>query len=349
MGVCTGRGAGAWYSRDMLRWLRALAPLAAAAVWLTTTPAHAEPRKLRFATLAPKNSSWGKVFKVWAKAVTKKTDGKLELDIFYNAVQGGEESMVTKMKSGQLDGAALTSVGLSRIYRDALVLQLPGVVDSWELLDKVRAAVGPDIEAGMAAEGFRLLGWGDVGLVHLMSRGFAVRVPQDLRGKSPAVWRDEPIGPQVFAAIGGVVAVPVTPVELLPALRSGKVNVVSAPALAAEQLQWVPQLDHVGANVSVCAVGGSVIRQQALDDLPGDLRDAFLQLQEKMSAKSAGRIRKLDADAYERARKKMTVVELSDAEREEWRKVLKPVIEQLAEGTFKRELVKKVVELSGKS
>lgn len=332
----------------MLRF-RALALLTTLTALFVAAPAAAKPEhKLRVATLAPKNSAWGKVFKVWQKAVDQKSKGRLELEVFYNAVQGNEDSMVGKMKTGQLDGAALTSVGLSRIHKDVLVLQLPGVVDSWSALDKVRAAVGPELEARFAKEGFRILSWGDVGLVRQMSKGYAVRRPSDVKGHRPAVWRNEPMGPAIYSKIGGVVPVPVSPVEVLPALRAGKLDLVNAPALAAEQLQWTPYLDHVSSTVSVCAIGGSVFRKKALDDLPADLREMFMDMQERMNKSNSKRIRKLDEKAYDRLKKKMKVVDLSDADREEWKKVLVPVVKQLSHGTFDKELVQKVLKITGK-
>src|SRR5215208_48619 len=120
---------------------------------------------LRVATLVPKNSSWGKVFRTWQKAVKAKTNGELEIDVFYNGVAGMEDNMVGKMKSGQLDGALLSSAGLSTIYRDVMVLQLPGMICDWSTLDKVRKAMDADLRQGFGAAGFTLLAWSDVGLV----------------------------------------------------------------------------------------------------------------------------------------------------------------------------------------
>jgi TRAP-type C4-dicarboxylate transport system substrate-binding protein len=304
---------------------------------------------LRVATLAPKNSAWGKVFNVWAKALDKKTEGKLKLDIYYNAVQGMEDAMVGKMKTGQLDGAALTSVGLSRIHKDVLVLSLPGVLDTWALLDKARAALQTDLEKGFADKGFQVIGWGDVGLLRQMSKGFGVRRPGDLKGKHPVVWRDEPIGPTIYASIGGVVPVPLGPPEVLPALRSGKVNIVAAPSLAAEQLQWTPYLDHVNSNVIVCAIGGTVFRKKVLDDMPADMKQIFFDLQARMAKTNGNRVRKLDDESYARISKKMTLVNLTDADRKEWEKVLRQAVDRLAQGTFDRGLIDRVLKLSGKS
>jgi TRAP-type C4-dicarboxylate transport system substrate-binding protein len=224
-----------------------------------------------------------------------------------------------------------------------LVQQLPGIVTDWAKLDKVRAAVGPELEKGFDLAGFKILGWGDVGLVRQFTKGFAIKGPGDVKGKRPVVWRNEPMGPIIYATIGGVVPVPAGPIEVLPALRSGQVNIVNAPALAAEQLQWAPQLDHVGTNVSVCAVGGTVFRKQSLDALPADVKKDFDDLQAKMASRDTHRIRKLDDEAFGRVSQKMTVVNLSDAEKAEWKVVLDKAVQRIRQGTFDPALVDKVI------
>lgn len=326
-----------------------VALLAFLVVAFVASPSRADAHKLRVATLAPKNSAWGKVFKVWQKALSQKSGGKLELEVYYNASQGNEDTMVSKMKTGSLDGAALTSVGMSRITKDVLVLQLPGVVDSWDLLDKARADIGPELEKRFEKEGFQVVGWGDLGLVRQWTRGFELRRPSDLKGRRPLVWRNEPIGPAIYTSIGGVVPTPLSPPEVLPALRSGKIEALNAPALAAEQLQWTPFLDHVSSTASVCAVGGTVFRKKALDDLPKDLQTIFWDLQKRASEVNKNRVRKLDAQAFTRISKKMTVVDLSAADKEEWRKVIVPALKQLGQGTFSGELVTRVLKLAGKA
>ena len=308
-----------------------------------------DSHKLRIATLAPKNSTWGKVFKVWQKAIKQKSGGNLTLEVYYNASQGGEDTMVSKMKSGSIDGAALTSVGLSRIHKDVLVLQLPGVVDSWDLLDKVRADLGPDLEKAFDKAGYVIVGWGDLGLIRQMTKGFVLKRPSDLKGRHPLVWRNEPIGPKIYANVSGVVPVPLSPMEVLPALRSGKVDVVNAPSLAAEQLQWTPLLDHISSTSSVCAVGGTVFRKKSLDGLPKDLQEIFWDLQKRAGEVNKNRVRKLDAQAYTRLTKKLDVVDLSEADRAEWKKIIVPAIKQLGQGTFSNEMIERVLKLTGKS
>lgn len=143
-----------------------------ACLFVTSTAQAAE--LVTVGTVAPKHSIWGRVFGVWEQAVAKKSDGKLELKVFYNATQGDDGAMIGKLKAGQLDAAAVSSIGLAQIHKPVLVLQMPGVFRSWDALDKARSALKPEFDKAFAKEGF-VVGWGDLGRLRGMSRGFAVR------------------------------------------------------------------------------------------------------------------------------------------------------------------------------
>jgi len=316
------------------------------ALLLVAWPAEAA-EVIRIGTLAPVSSPWGQVYKVWAEAVQKRSEGRLELSIFYNAQQGDEATMVAKMRSGQLDGATLTSVGLSKIYRPVLALQIPGLFRSWEKLDAARDALAPEFTRAFADAGFTLGGWGDVGAMHLMTKGAPVRVPDDLRGRKPLTWRDDVIGPTLYQLVGGVTPVPESAPEVLASLSTGAVDVVSAPALAAEQLQWTSRLDTIGEDTSVFAIGAMLLVTKRLDALPEDLRAVLHDTGAVAARALAARIRREDAAAFERLKARMTVVRLTESERAKWAALLRQVGARLAQGTFPPELLKKLVQLAG--
>ena len=331
----------------MLR--KTLATLLGAAVLVAgvSTADEAKAETVTIGTLAPKKSPWGKVFSVWSKAVKKKSKGKLKLKWYYNGAQGDEGAMVAKMRSGQLDGAAVTSVGLSKIHKNILVLQMPGLVSKWSELDKVRNAMMPEFQKGMSKEGFYMLGTGDVGLARTMSKGKAIRNPSDLKGMKVYRWSDDIIAP-VTGSVIGYTGVPKSVPSLLPALQSGQVNVITVPALAAAQLQWAPQLDHIVDQPAGAGVGGLVMSKKTLDGLPGDVKRMLKKTGKKAGKMLTKRIRKEDKKAYKRISKKMTVVKLSSSEKKTWRKVFKKIRRNLAQGTFPSSLVKKAESLAGR-
>lgn len=325
--------------------------LAAAAVvagGLALAPPAHSATTLRVGSLAPKASSWGRIIRTWEKAVADKTDGAIKLDVYYNGVHGMEDAMVGKMRTGQLDGAVLSSVGLADIYRNILALQLPGLLSDWATLDRVREALAPEMKQGVEDAGFALLSWADVGRVRPFSNGFAVHRPSDVQGKRPLVYRDDPILPTVFQTMGGVVPTPHSVMEVLPALRTETVNVVFAPALAVEQLQWAPQLDRVTNWSMVCVIGGTVFRKQAMLTLPEDLRATFLEIQTKVGQALTKMVRKDDESSYERISKKMVVTELDAADKEAWSALTRESVKRLAVSAFPRPLVEKVATLAGK-
>jgi TRAP-type C4-dicarboxylate transport system substrate-binding protein len=301
---------------------------------------------IKIGTLAPGASPWGQVFKVWADAVNKKSDGKLELQFFYNGQQGDEGAMVGKMKDGQLDGAAVTAVGLGKIYKPILSLQMPGLFTTWGKLDTARDALKGEFEKGAKDAGFFIAGWGDVGAVHLMSKGFQVKTPDDVKGKKPYMWRDDDSQPILYQVIGGVTPVPLNVPEVLPNLNTGAINMINAPSLAAEQLQWSSKLDTINEDVSALAIGALVFSSKRIDALPEDLRTILMETGRIASNALTKRIRAEDDAAFARLKGKMTVVSLSPDEKAKWDGIFKATRQRLAQGVFPADLVARVEGLA---
>ncbi len=310
-----------------------------------TVPASA--KELSLGTLAPKKSPWGKVFKGWAKKVDKETKGAVTLNWYFNAAQGDEKAMVAKMRAGQLDGAAVTSVGLSAIHKPMLALQMPGLFNSWEKLDSARESLLPEFQEAFKKEGFALLGSGDVGLAHTMSKGAAVKSPSDLKSMKVYAWSDDPIAPVTSSVIGYTPVLSGVP-ELLPKLSSGAITVITVPSLPAVTLQWQAHLDHVNEDVVGVGVGGLVMSQKTLSSLNADELEIVTKTGRKAGKKLTKKIRLEDAKAFDTIKAHMTLVTLTDAERGVWNDTFKKVRQQLGQGTFTSDLVQKLEQMAGK-
>jgi TRAP-type C4-dicarboxylate transport system substrate-binding protein len=301
---------------------------------------------IKIGTLAPAASPWGQVFKIWAEAVKKRSNEAVELQFFWNGQQGDEGAMVGKMKDGQLDGAAVTAVGLGKIHKPILALQIPGLFTTWSKLDAARDAMKGDFEKGVSDAGFSLLGWGDVGAAHVMSKGFPVKSPDDIKGKKPYMWRDDAIQPILFQVIGGITPVPLNIPEVLPNLNTGAVDIVIAPALAAEQLQWSSKLDTIVSDVAGMAIGALVLSSKRLASLSEENRNIITETGRFAATALTKRIRTEDDAAFARMKGKMTVVDLSGDERGKWDSVFRQTRDRLKQGTFSADLVNKLEQLS---
>jgi TRAP-type C4-dicarboxylate transport system substrate-binding protein len=311
---------------------------------LGSLPARAAPTVFKVGSLAPRESPWGQVLRVWMKAVKEKTHGEVELDVFWNATQGDEPAQMSKLKTGQLDGAVVSAVGLGVVDPEVNILQVPGLFSGWAQLDRVRDALRPRFDRAFREAGFELLGWGDIGLDRLMSKGFPVRRPADLKGQRPWVWREDPVLFPFFQA-AGVVPVPTSVPEAMTELSTGNVNVMSVSALAAEQLQWSSRLDHLNPMVMAPNIGGLVLSRARLAGLTPEQRAVVVETGALAARALTDRIRKEDAAALERLKQRMTVVESSPAELEAWRLVFLETRARLARGTFPPELMREVEAL----
>lgn len=330
----------------MIRRLVVLVAVLAATLGITRS-ARADANEIKLATLAPSASEWGKVFKAWGKAVEQESNGSLKLTWYFNGTQGDEIAMVGKMRSKQIDGGAITATGLSQVYPHIVALQLPGLFPTWAKLDQAREKTRARFDKAFADQGFVILGTGDVGIAHIMSRGKPVRVPDDLKSMHPFYIAGDAIG-QKFLEIVGVpspraLAVP----AILPALSSraqGAVDVINTPAIAAEQLQWGAQVDHINTMPAGIGIGALVINKERLDALPADARAVLQRTGTNTGKVLTTRIRAIDDAAFNRLKSNKTVVDLNDAEKGQWNALFTKVRNALkAEGKIKADVFDEVV------
>ena len=320
-----------------------------APVEVVTPVAAPEPfnKTIKIATLVTKSSSWGKVLETWAKAVMEKSGGNLELQIFYNGSQGDEAAIVAKIKSGQLDAGVISSVGLSKIYKPILAIQMPGLFKDWLAFDKAREAMRPEFEKGVKDAGFSTIGWYDIGRTRILTKGFSVKSPNDIIGKKPALLKNDDIQAAFFQTIGGVASVSQSVPEVLPSLNVGSVNMVMTSALFGEQLQWSAKLDNISNDADAFAIGSIVISSKRLDGMPADLKAILLETGKVAASGMQKKIRSDDDMAFMRLRTKMSLTMRTATEQAEWKTLYKQVRTKLSQGTFTPELVTKLEQLAG--
>ncbi|KPK17726.1 MAG: hypothetical protein AMJ62_01170 [Myxococcales bacterium SG8_38] len=321
----------------------ALLALAALALPGTTTTTKAEETyTLRIATLAPAGSSWMKVVNAWNNTVQEKTNGRLKIRVYPGGSQGDERDFVRKMRVGQLDAGIMTMTGMSMIVRAMTVLVLPGFLDTYEKLDRVRAKMAPEFEAMFEKEGFKLVGWGDAGMTRLFAAK-PFRKPSDLKALRPWVWKDELAFVELYDVIGAN-AVRLGVPEVYPALQTRMIDMVSSSALTAVALQWYTRVKYMTGWNSAIIAGGTLIRKDKYDALPPDLRDAFDSTAARAHELINKTIRNDDRKAYEViVQKGIQVVDPGDA-KAEWDAAYAKVRENFTGRLFPKSLLDAVAE-----
>jgi TRAP-type transport system periplasmic protein len=303
---------------------------------------------VKIGTLAPADSLWAREFKKLAAAIASDTNGELKLDFQWNGQAGDEALMVQKIRTGQLDAAAVTALGLAQTgVQDILLFDMPGLFTSWEKLDAARDALKEDFNHLFEAKGFTVLGWGDIGALKTMTVGFEVHHPTDLRGKGVFFLQGDAIQPRVYAAIGGITPRQLSLPEILPNLQGGTINVLVAPPLAAEQLQWTSRITHISTETLAFGIGAFIASSSRLQSLPANLREVMERRGRESSERLNHMVRNLDAQAYERLKSTRVTYSPSDADRNEWKDLFIKVATQLRGSVFTPAMFDRVVQLAG--
>lgn len=276
--------------------LRALGMAAAAAGALGAAgTAHAD--EWRLATLAPEGSTWMKILGRGAEEVSKATGSRVSIKYYAGGVQGDEKDVVAKMQLGQLDGGAMTSIGLSLIDESIRVIELPMLFKSVEELDYVRKKMWPLFQARFLKKGYYLSEPGDVGFLFFYSSE-PVKTIADLGKAKVWLWGEDKIVKAMFKRMS-VSGVPMGVPDVLPALNTGRINATYASPLAAVALQWYTKAKYATSMPMAYGIAGTLVRKQSWDKLSAEDQKAA----EKTFRIQAQKLKKAVRSDNERAAK----------------------------------------------
>ena len=296
----------------------------------------ANPRTLRVATLAPKNSPWARGLTLWKLTLERKTNGWLTMEFLYNGVAGPERHAMGKVKAGELEAVMLSDLGLLAVSKAAGVLALPGIATEWAQLDQVRQVVEPELDAAFQSAGFRRIGWGDLGRVRLFTRGFAARHPRHLVGRSVHGRSSGMYGCHAIQLTATGIRAP-----------SQNVDACYTTALAFMQSQLV-RFDHVCDDAIAGTSGTMLFDSQTLARMPTDLRQILEDTGARLGSALRARIRRDDDQAYQELAQTMTVVTRTPAERAAWdARYRTTIVSVVQRGALDKALVNKALQARG--
>ncbi|MFN0250953.1 MAG: TRAP transporter substrate-binding protein DctP [Kofleriaceae bacterium] len=271
----------------------------------------AENRELRIATLAPSGSPWMAVLDRAASEIEEKTSKRVTLKYFTGGQLGDERDYIRKINLGQIDGAAITAVGLSMIEPSILVLQMPLLFDTQEEVDHVAGKMWPYFQKKFEAKGFRLAERGEIGWIHLMSKS-KVQSMADLRKLKMCAVNTDNVGDTIVAKLG-IQGVPVSIPEIDPALTSGKIDACMNSPLGAIALQWHTKIRYMASRPLVFAIGATVMSLKTIEKIAPEDRKAIDAIAKASQKKARAVIRRANEDARKTLlRKGVQFVEVSD-------------------------------------
>lgn len=312
---------------------------------VATTADAGDQHTLRIATLAPRNSSAGRIFAAWNKQLGKLTDRRVRIKAYVGGVAGDERVVVRKMKLKQLDGGGLTTVGLGLVVRPSLVLQAPGLISNYRQMNAVQDKLNDHFDGLFDRAGYKLLGFGDAGRTRFFSSAAPIRRPADLKNVRPWAWTDDAIYPAMLKHAGAN-AVALGLPEVMGALQTRMVDTVPASAYMAVGLQWFNVLKYAASRSDSFIVGALIVRKEVYDAMPKDLQEVVYETAYRNQKKIRDTIRREDDKAFKVLQKRgVKVVDVSP-HASEWDQLNSRTTQSLVGKIYPQSLLDQVVKVT---
>ena len=220
---------------------------------------------LRFATLAPKSSTWGKLIKEIARDTYKKSNKDFIIKVFYGGVQGDEKEMEEKIRFNQIDGGFFTGNGLGAVSPEARILEIPGTIKTYQEVDYVYQGITKDLNIYFNQRGYVLLGLLDVGYAYFYSQK-NIKSIKDIQSTKMWRWKGDKLSAKIMQKLN-IPAIPVNFTEVVPSLETRLIDGVYSTPTALISLQWHTKIKYMLDLPITLVSSGIVLSKKTWDKL----------------------------------------------------------------------------------
>ena len=299
-------------------------------------------KTLKFATLAPAGTTWMDEITAGADRVEQRTSGRVKLKFYPGGVMGNDQSVLRKIKIGQLHGGAFPQSGLAQVNTNAQALGLPMMFRSLEEVDYVRERLDPVIKREMESSGFVLLGVSGGGFARILSK----QPMQDLEAlRASKIWIPEgdQVGLTAFRSLG------ITPIllpisDVFTGLQTGLIETVPTNPTSAIAFQWHSNTAYMTDLPITFLTGSLALTKREFDKIKAEDQAILL---EEMGAvfKRLDELNRIDNEAATQALQQqgITFVSPHPGEAERWREIARQAVDDMvSDGVISAQIVEQI-------
>ena len=292
-------------------------------------PVRAETLVIKLAMVAPAGSTWHEYLQRLDAGWRQASGGKIRLKI-YAGTLGDEEEIMRRVRIGQIDAATVTTAGLSTIDNAAKALYIPMAFASYKELDYVQAGIAASLEQALLKKGIVVLNWGDAGWVRFFTDS-PVRHPRDLKKEKLFVWSagGSTEQEQIWKELG-FKPIPLSVVDMIPALQTGMITAYQAPPIAALASQWFAFSGSMTDLRWAPLTGATVIAARTWSKIPPELRPELMRIAQDAGQWLRENVRRLEHDAIAAMQKRgVQVIHLTPEAYREWEALTESVYPEI--------------------
>lgn len=203
---------------------------------LLVLPVTSQAATYKIATISPDGLSWMQKLRTGVKQISAATDDRVKFKIYPGGVQGDDETVLRKMRIGQLHGGVVAAGSLTRFYPDLQIYNLPLQFRSYEEVDYIREKMDAMIADGLREGGIETFAFTETGFAYMFTQTPVTSISElgELKAWIPD---NDPIAAELIKSFD-VSPIPLNITDVLAGLQTGLINAVVAPPSVALALQW---------------------------------------------------------------------------------------------------------------
>lgn len=262
----------------MLRWYRLVTVVLASCLTFGLAgvrEARAEEYVMKIATVAPDNTPWSELLKMYKKAVEEKSAGRIKVKVYLGGTLGDENETVLKAKRGQIQAVGASTGAVASQVPELNVIELPFLFRNYAEADHIIDTIlTPELEKIFPEYGLVLGFWSENGYRQFGSRDGFIRKPSDLKGKKMRSQESE-VHVEMWKSYGASPnKIPTT--EVLTALQNGTVDGFDQALLYAIAASWHSTVKYFTISNHIYQPAVIAFNKEWFEGLPPDLQKILI-------------------------------------------------------------------------
>lgn len=300
-----------------------------------------KPIIIKLATLAPEGTEYYNLLLEMGQRWQEETNGEIILRIYPNGVVGRESDTIRKMRIGQIQASAMSSIGLADLTDQIQAFTIPMVFKDYDDVEKVKEVMFDDISNGLSESGFKLLFLVDIGWVYWFSAN-EIAVPEDLRNAKIYTTAGDYVTVELFKRFG-FNAIPVSETDILTSLQTGMINSIQTVPILSLSSGWFALMPNMLDLKWAVFIGAVIIDERVWSKIRPEHQKVMMEVAQEIGKKYQENGRKTDVKAIEMMKEYgMKVKTPTDEELKIWEDFKEEIIPDVIDTYVPKEVYDKV-------
>jgi len=300
-----------------------------------------KPIVIKLATLAPEGTEYYNLLLEMGQRWQEETNGEIILRIYPNGVVGRESDTIRKMRIGQIQASAMSSIGLADLTDQIQAFTIPMKFKDYDDVESVKEVMFDDISNGLSESGFKLLFLVDIGWVYWFSAN-EISVPEDLRNAKIYTTAGDYVTVELFKRFG-FNAIPVSETDILTSLQTGMINSMQTVPILSLSSGWFALMPNMLDLKWAVFIGAVIIDERVWSKIRPEHQKVMMEVAQEIGKKYQENGRKTDAQAIEMMKEYgMKVKTPTDEELKIWEDFKEKIIPDVIDTYVPKEVYDKV-------